>query len=212
MNDRCSRQAATKWRAEKWIEGASVTYSHGTPCISPSWLVFRVFSKDFVRLSLSLPLSLSLSRRSNRYTCTNAASSFVHFFHVTAAEKEGRPNQYLTHRLFMIVDVQRHTPLPAEVRCSPSIEEERLLEIARSTEYLIIPLHDSSRELETLHTRPDSEQPPIRLHPTTKQGQHPDKLTAASWLTVNSPQNWTSVAYRHRFQTINIPCPPPQIV
>lgn len=66
----------------------------------------RVLESFYVLLSHSFSLSLSpfLSFcRSNRYTCTNAASSLVHFFfHVTTAGKRaGRIN--ISHRRFDLV-------------------------------------------------------------------------------------------------------------
>lgn len=68
-----------------------------------SWLACsrdRALSLSFsfcLRLSLSLSLSFFRSLcRSNRYTCTNAASSFVHFFfHVTTAGK--RAGESISH-------------------------------------------------------------------------------------------------------------------
>lgn len=71
------------------------SFSHDSRARDP-----RSFSNSFISLPFSLVLSFC---RSNRYTCTNAASSFVHFFfHVTTAGKRaGRIN--ISHRRFDLV-------------------------------------------------------------------------------------------------------------
>lgn len=112
-------------------------------CPSPAAAFFHVLSKDFVRLC-----------RSNRYTCTNAASSFVHFFHVTTAEKEGRPNQYLAQtfrdRRRRVVAVGNATTYLSSYRRRTFLTS--VSGLVRSTEYLIVPLYGTLGEFEASHT------------------------------------------------------------
>lgn len=71
----------------------------------PGFVIFHLVISFFAFRNTWLePLSLFLPVESI-YVHECGASSFVHFFHVTTAEKEGRPNQYLSHRLFVIADV-----------------------------------------------------------------------------------------------------------
>lgn len=116
---------------------------------------FFAVSKHLARTSFSLSPPVE-----SIYVHECGASSFVHFFHVTTAEKEGRPNQYLSHRLFVIADVDvvadarallilpplpspppPPSPLPPSppLEGRPSMRPHRIR--VRTTEHLIVRLH-----------------------------------------------------------------------
>lgn len=107
------------------------------------------FSNSFISLPFSLVLSFC---RSNRYTCTNAASSFVHFFfHVTTAGKRaGRIN--ISHRRFdlVLVAVAASSSYPSKVVLI--VSESKSGGTKRISESLInLPFYHTSTDARETH-------------------------------------------------------------